>query len=83
MEKIIDFLPLRDIKVSSDDQPWCNEEVKKNKRLKEREYKKHRKSQNYLALNIKYENSIAKAKSTFYKNAIKYLKKIKTWTMVF
>ena len=77
MEKINEFLPIKHIKVSSDDQPWCNEEVKKNKRLKEREYKKHRKSQKYIALNIKYENSKVKAKSTFYKNTIKDLRRSK------
>ena len=63
MEKINEVLPVKTIKVSDDDQPWCNEEVKKTKRLKQREYRKHRRSDKYFILIKQYEASITKAKS--------------------
>ena len=74
MEKINEVLPVKTIKVSDDDQPWCNEEVKNTKRLKQREYKKHRRSDKYFILSKKYETSITKAKSKYYKKMIKDLK---------
>ena len=67
MDKINEVLPIKTIKVASDDQPWCNEEVKRKKRLKEREYRKHRKSDKYISLSKSYETSIKKAKSKYYK----------------
>ena len=74
MEKINEVLPVKTIKVSDDDQPWCNEEVKKTKRLKQREYRKHRRSDKYFILSKQYEASITKAKSKYYKKMIKDLK---------
>ena len=75
MSKINEVLPVKTIKVSNDDQPWCNEEVKKKKQVKQCEYRNHRRSEKYLILSKLYEASIKNAKSKYYKNMIKDLKK--------
>ena len=73
INKINEILPVKSIKVSNDDQPRCNDEIKNKRRLKQREYRKHRKSLNYMELNAKYEAVIKKAKSKYYKNMVKDL----------
>ena len=75
MSKINEVIPVKTIKVSNDDQPWCNDQVKNIKRLKQREYRKHRRSDIYLSLCIKYKALINKAKSKYYKHMIRDLKK--------
>ena len=77
MKKINELLPLKTIKISSDDQPWCSEEIKKIKRLKAREFKKHRMSTKWKALEDRYRISITQAKKLYYLNMVKDLKKSK------
>ena len=78
MDKVDEFLPQKQRKVSSDDQPFCTEEMKRLKRLKAREYHKHRRSLKWWDLNEKYKRAVSKAKKTYYKNFIKDLKTAKT-----
>ena len=78
MDKVDEFLPEKQRKVSSDDQPFCTEEMKRLKRVKAREYQKHRRSLKWLNLNEKYKKAVLKAKRTYYKNIVKDLKTTKT-----
>ena len=74
MTKLDEYLPKKERKISSDDQPWVSEKMKKFKRLKEREYQKHRKSIKYLSLQSKYQFFTKSAKKEFYNKFIKNLK---------
>ena len=67
------MLPLKTIKVTSDDSPWCNNKVKTLKRLKCREFNKHRSSVKWKDLNDKYKEAFIHAKSQYYKNIVKDL----------
>ena len=66
--------PEKEIKMSSDDSPWCTEKVKKIKRIKCREYSKHRKSPKWLTLKVKYDNVIKEEKTKFCRKVVKDLK---------
>ena len=78
MEKVDEFLPLKKRKISSDDQPFYTEEMKRLKRLKGREFHKNRRSLKWRELNDKYNKEVSKAKKSYYKNIIKDLKSSKT-----
>ena len=73
-EKVNIFFPLKNIKFSSDDSPWCSERIKKLKRLKGREYNKHRSSKKWSDLKDQYKLALIKAKHTYYSNIVKDLK---------
>ena len=74
MNKISECFPLKTIKVTSDDSPWCNNKVKRLKRLKCREYNNHRSLIKWKDFNDKYKAALIQAKSQYYKNIIKDLK---------
>ena len=52
--------------------------MKRFKRLKAREFHKHRRSVKWRELNAKYKKAVSKANRTYYKNVIKDLKTAKT-----
>ena len=62
-------------KVSSDDQPFINEKLKKKKRKKCREYRKSRKSKKWTNMEEIYQNEVLKAKKSFYRKKISNLRK--------
>ena len=72
--KIEEFLPQKRRKVSNVDQPFCTEQMKRLKRLKSREYQKHRRSLKWRDLNYRYKKEVSSAKKRYYKNIIKDLK---------
>ena len=74
LEKLEKFLPQKNKTVTSDDQPFCSEKMKRLKRLKSREYHKNRKSGKWLELNKNYKKEVAKAKKKYYRQIIKDLK---------
>ena len=76
MENVDKFLPQKIIKVSSDDSPWCTDKVKNLKRLKCREYNKHRKSEKWRDIEEKYQLALSKAKSEYYKKNCKISKAV-------
>ena len=77
LEKVDEFFPQKLRVISSDDQPFCTEEMKHLKRQKSREYSKHRKSLKWRDLSKKYEKAVKKAKQNFYKKFVKDLKQSK------
>ena len=74
MDKLDEVLPTKLRKISSDDQPWVTENMKKLKRSKQREYHKHRKSTKYSSLEYKYQIAKKYAKQQFYDKVVKDLK---------
>ena len=60
--------------MTSDDAPWCNNKVKRLKRLKCREYNKHRSSAKWVDLNNHYKIVLTEAKHKYYKDIVKDLK---------
>ena len=74
MKNIEKCFPQKEIKVTSDNAPWCNSKVRKLKRLKGREFNKHRSSVKWASLNKLYKLSLSEAKQKYYKNIIKDLK---------
>ena len=52
-EKVVEYFPEKILKFTSNDSPWCNEKVKNLKRLKGREYNKHRASKKWYELDRK------------------------------
>ena len=73
-QKVDECFPQKTLKFTSDDSPWCNDKVKNLKRLKGREYNKHRASQKWLELDRKYKLALVQAKQKYYTNIVKDLK---------
>ena len=74
LTKLNEVLPMKKKKVSSVDQPFCSNEMKRLKRLKCREYRKNRCSEKWRDLNQRYQKEVLKAKRQYYKKIIKDLK---------
>ena len=74
LTKLNEVLPMKTKKISSVDQPFCTDEMKRLKRLKCREYSKNRCSQKWRDLNQRYQKEILRAKNKYYKKIIKDLK---------
>ena len=74
INKVKDVFPEKTLKITSDDSPWCNDRVKKLKRLKSREFNKHRSSQKWNNLNETYKACLSQAKLKYYKNIVQDLK---------
>ena len=66
--------PVKTSKVSTDDSPWCNDKVKHLKRLKCREFNKHRSSEKWDRLNKIYKTAVITAKNKYYKDIVKDIK---------
>ena len=77
LTKCDEFLPMKTRKISSDDQPFCNEKMKRLKKLKAREFHKNRRSIKWRELNLKYKKAVSSAKRKYYKSVIKDLKESK------
>ena len=75
LTKCNEFLPIKRRVISSDDQPFCTEEMKRLKRLKSREFQKHRRSIKWRELNARYKREVSLAKKKYYKQIIQDLKK--------
>ena len=74
LESFQNNFPLKTSKVSTDDSPWCNDKIKHLKRLKCREFSKHRSSEKWQRLNKVYKSALTHAKTKFYKDIVKDLK---------
>ena len=67
-------LPLKQLKITDDDQPWVTNEIKSLKRKKTREYWKNGRSDKWLQLKTKYDSECAKEKGQFYSKFVEDLK---------
>ena len=74
LSKVNEYLPLKKRIISSDDQPFCTEEIKRLKRQKAREFKKNRRSIKWRELNTRYKKEVSMAKKGYYKKIVRDLK---------
>ena len=74
MKQVNMFLPEKNIKITSDDSPWCTDRIKQLKRLKCCEYSKHRKSSKWIEMNETYQKIIKQGKQKYYDKVLKDLK---------
>ena len=77
ISKYHEFFPEKVKYVSSDDQPFINQKLKRIKRVKSCDYHKHRRSKKWEFLDGKYQAELGKTKKGFYRNRIKQLRKLK------
>ena len=68
------YLPEKCVKVSSDDQPWYNDRLKRLARKIKREYFKHKKSDKWVSMRTEYLRKCDIAKASYYENIVKDLK---------
>ena len=73
-QKLDEFLPIKVIKLSSDDKPWINQQLKVLDRKCKREFFKHRKSGKWTTLRQIFEEKCEKAKEDYYTNTVQDLK---------
>lgn len=74
--------PRKSKTITNKDEPFYNENLKKLRKKKLREFNKHRKSEKYLALNKLYNTELEKAKHSYYRNKIQKLKSSNPKTVV-
>ena len=77
MSKLDEYCPIKSFKLSSQDRPFINFELKKLHRRKQREYVKNGKSKKYDELATKFEAKFCSAAEKFMKNKIEDLKQTK------
>ena len=65
LDKLEEFCPEKDIKISSDDQPWFTDELKRLDRRIRRQYRKNRRSKRYIKMKKIYLKKLLKAKRNF------------------
>ena len=75
--KLDEFCPLESFKVSNQDKPWINKELKILKRRKMREYQKRGKSEKYQKLDQEFHLKYKAAAKKFMDHKIKALKETK------
>ena len=69
-----DIFPEKERKISSDDQPWITQKLKKMDRRRRRIFHKQRRSEKWKSLNKLFKEEVKSAKAQFYKKTIADLK---------
>ena len=69
------YFPQKTKIISSDDEPFFNDALKKLRRRKCKEYHKNRRSQKWYKMDLEYRAMLKKAKNKFYSQKIKRLRK--------
>ena len=64
VNKLDEFCPVLTRKVSSDDQPFFTDQLKRLDRKRRREFRKHRRSAKYKRLHNLYKKKVSEAKSS-------------------
>ena len=70
LNKLNEVCPVKDRKISSDDDPWYTDKLKKLQRKKSRLYRKNRNSEEFKRVKKHYNMEVGKAKKDFKKRAI-------------
>ena len=73
-EKLDEFLPVKVMKISSEDKPWINQQLKNLDRKCKREFFKHQKSEKWTNMRQVFEEKCDKAKADYYINTVEDLK---------
>ena len=69
-----EIFPEKERKISSDDQPWITQKLKKMDRRRRRIFHKQRRSEKWKSLNKLFKEEVKSAKAQFYKKTIADLK---------
>ena len=83
LQKVEEYFPQKTRVISSDDQPFCTEEIKHLKRLKSREYRKNRKSLKWRDLSKQYDKAVKKSKKRFLQKSCQRSQTIQSGSVVF
>ena len=75
LNKYHEYFPEKLKTISSDDQPFYTDKLKRLKRKKSREYYKNRKSLRWEKINHEYKTELEKAKKVFYNKKIRKLRR--------
>ena len=78
LEGLEKFLPVKTVKICSEDSPWFHKKLKNIDRRQTREYNKHKKSVKWNKLNEMYLEKCAVEKEKYYKNIV-----VTAWDVVF
>ena len=70
LERINLYLPEKTHKITSDDQPWFSQKLKKLDRQLKREYTKHKKSEKWLKLRENFLKLCSDEKANYYRNIV-------------
>ena len=73
-QKLDECLPVKTVKLTSDDKPWVNQKIKELDRKSKREFYKHQKSEKWILLREKFVQKCKKAKVEYYENMVEDLK---------
>ena len=73
------FCPTETFKISTQDKPWMNQELKKLKRRRMREYQKRGKTEKYLKLAEEFKNKYKSAAEKFLRRKIETLKSLQSF----
>ena len=68
------FLPIKELKVSTDDKPWINHEIKLLDRKRKREFFHNKKSKKWSELDQTFKIKSLQAKQNYQKNVVRDLK---------
>ena len=74
LQKLNCFLPEKEVKFTSEDQPWVTTEIKEISRRKKREFSKKRRSPKWKRLDQIFSEKCEIAKSSYYTNMVSDLK---------
>ena len=74
LKKCDKYLPVKTRKISTDDQPFCTQKMKYLKRMKNREFRKDRRSEKWKDIESRYRKEVSQAKKSYYKNMVQDLK---------
>ena len=74
LDKLNECLPVKMLRISSDDKAWINKELKDLDRKCKREYQKHQKSEKWRNLHAIFKLKCKEAKEKYYKNTVHDLK---------
>ena len=74
LKKCDEYLPVKTRKITTDDQPFCTQKMKYLKRMKNREFRKDRRSEKWKDIESRYKKQVSQAKKSYYKNMVQDLK---------
>ena len=77
MQKLDQFLPEKEVRISDSDLPFITRELKQLDRQKKREYRRHKRSEKYNGLKLKYDELFDQTSRNYFNNIINSLMSVK------
>ena len=73
-QKLDEALPIKTLKLTSEDKPWVNKQIKDLDRKCKREFYKHQKSEKWATMRQQFYQKCKKAKEDYYEHTVEDLK---------